>query len=224
MDPLTALGIGANVIQLVDFSIKIISHTNQIYKAADGMVDDLRDVEKLATDLSTCNRLLLADLRRIDPEQHSSSVPLQHGGGSSSNSSNNTTTTLVPQATPPIRSIQLENANADEQALADLCQDCNCIANTLLLKLEKVRYKPGLTSRKNEWKAAGKAIRSAWEQTEIEAIHSRLRQYREQLNTRLLLSVRWVFTSLLIYLFNQPTTPPPFLSAHHTYMHKCINA
>ncbi|CAI6333870.1 unnamed protein product [Periconia digitata] len=196
MDPLTALGVGANVIQVVDCSIKIISQTHQIYKAADGMADDLRDVEKLATDLSNHNALLLADLRRIDPEQHSSSVLLQYGGGSSSNSnsSNNATTTLVPQATPPTRSIQLENANANDQALADLCQDCNCIANTLLFKLEKVRYKPGLTSRKNEWKAAGKAIRSAWEQKEIEAIHSRLRQYRAQLDSRQLLSVRELIT------------------------------
>lgn len=215
MDPVSGLSIAANVMQVVDFSIKIISHTTQIYKAADGMVDDLRDVEKLATDLADCNTLLLADLRRIDPERHSSLVPLQHRGS-------NTTKTLVSQATPPMRPIQLENANPDERALADICQDCNNIANTLLLKLEEVRYKPEPTSKKNEWKAARKAIRFAWEHNEIDAIHSRLRQYREQLNTRLLFSVRWVFTSLLTYLTNQPTTPPSL--SLRTHIHTCINA
>lgn len=174
MDPLTAFGLSANVFQVVNFSIDIVSQGYRIYKSTDGTLDEFSDVGKLATDLTDCNTLLLDYLHRIDPLRQSPAVR------------SDSQTTLVPNTDATSKPQRF--LNSDEQALAELCRDCNRIADTLLLKLVKVKLKPG--SSKNEWKAAAKAFRVAWDRTEIESINSRLRHYREQLNTRLLLSVR----------------------------------
>jgi hypothetical protein len=176
MDPLTAFGLSANVFQVVNFSIDLVSHGFRIYKSTDGVLDEFSDVEKIATDLSNCNTLLLDYLHRIDAVQLSPDSPLQ----------SNSSATLA--ANDKLSSKSRSFTDADEQALADLCRDCNRIADTLLLKLVKVKLKPGTS--KSEWKAACKAFRIAWDKSEIESINSRLRQYREQLNTRLLLTVR----------------------------------
>jgi hypothetical protein len=174
MDPLTAFGLSANVFQVVNFSIDLVSHGYRIYKSTDGTLSEFSDTEKLATDLSDCNTLLLDYLHRVDAVKP---LPLVRG---------NSNTTLVACDEAPGKPQRF--SNADEQSLADLCRDCNHIADTLLLKLVKVKLRPGTS--KTEWRAAAKAFRVAWDRSEIESINSRLRQYREQLNTRLLLSVR----------------------------------
>ena len=176
MDPATALGFSANVFQVVHFSIGVVSNGIKIYKSADGRLDEFSAVEKLATDLSDCNTKLLTYLPYVDPKQQWLSPPTQGNGNA----------TLVSEDRPPVKSSRV--LNSEEQAMAELCRDCNRIAETLLSKLEKVRFMPG--PKRNEWRAARTAIRAAWDQSEIDSINSRLWQYREQLNTRLLLSVR----------------------------------
>lgn len=40
MDPLSSLGVAGNVIQFVDFGIKLVSRFNQIYRSADGALQE----------------------------------------------------------------------------------------------------------------------------------------------------------------------------------------
>jgi hypothetical protein len=60
MEPLSALGLAANVVQFVDFTWRLISETRSIHKSADGAGEDvllldtiLRDVEDLNNGLSS---------------------------------------------------------------------------------------------------------------------------------------------------------------------------
>ncbi|KAF1967009.1 hypothetical protein BU23DRAFT_304507 [Bimuria novae-zelandiae CBS 107.79] len=176
MDPLATFGLSANVFQVVNLSIEIVSHGYRIYKSSDGALSEFSDVEKLTTDLSNCNTSLLDYLQRIDPVLQSAPALVR----------GDTNLTLVAGDDASIKASSF--ANKDEQVLADLCRDCNRIADTLLLKLVRVKVNPGAS--RIEWRAATKAFRVAWDKSEIESINSRLRQHREQLNTRLLLSVR----------------------------------
>jgi hypothetical protein len=58
MDPLTALGLASNVIQVVDFSIKIVSKGRQIYKSADGALVETVDLEAVTTNFTIINEKL----------------------------------------------------------------------------------------------------------------------------------------------------------------------
>jgi len=58
MDPLTALGLASNVIQIVDVSTRIVSKGQSIYKSADGTLAENMDAEAVATDLNLLNTKL----------------------------------------------------------------------------------------------------------------------------------------------------------------------
>ena len=52
MDPLTALGLAANIVQFVDFTSKLISQSHEIYRSADGALEDHVALENVANNLS----------------------------------------------------------------------------------------------------------------------------------------------------------------------------
>ncbi|OCL12856.1 hypothetical protein AOQ84DRAFT_372705 [Glonium stellatum] len=52
MDPLTALGFASNIIQIVDFTVKIISRGHELYDSADGILKDHAILEDAANNLS----------------------------------------------------------------------------------------------------------------------------------------------------------------------------
>jgi hypothetical protein len=52
MDPLTALGLASNIIQVVDFSTKLVSKGYNIYKSADGSLAENVDAEAITRNLT----------------------------------------------------------------------------------------------------------------------------------------------------------------------------
>lgn len=44
MDPLSSLGVAGNVIQFIDFGIKLVSRFKQIYRSADGALQENNDL------------------------------------------------------------------------------------------------------------------------------------------------------------------------------------
>lgn len=64
MDALTALSVASSVIQFVDFGSKLVSKSKKIYKSSDGVLDSTVDTERLTSDLTG----LLVGLRRKLPE------------------------------------------------------------------------------------------------------------------------------------------------------------
>jgi len=52
MDPLTALGLASNVIQVVDFSARLVSKGYKIYKSADGSLVENADAEAVTNSLN----------------------------------------------------------------------------------------------------------------------------------------------------------------------------
>lgn len=47
MDPLSSLGVAGNVIQFVDFGIKLVARFNQIYRSADGALQKNNDLSEV---------------------------------------------------------------------------------------------------------------------------------------------------------------------------------
>jgi hypothetical protein len=60
LDPLTALSVAGTIVQFVDFSSKILSHTAEFYNSAEGALSTNEELELVTADLSN----LLARLRR----------------------------------------------------------------------------------------------------------------------------------------------------------------
>lgn len=58
MDPLTALSLASNVIQIVDFSTRLVSKGYKIYKSADGTLAENVDAEAVTNSLNMLNAKL----------------------------------------------------------------------------------------------------------------------------------------------------------------------
>ena len=60
LDPLTALGLAGNLVQVIQFSYDIVSEGNKIYHDAGGVLDQNRTTEEVASDLSQLTQNLKA--------------------------------------------------------------------------------------------------------------------------------------------------------------------
>lgn len=75
MDPLTALGVASNVIQIVDFSSRLLSRTQEIYRSRDGRLQDHVRLGDAATNLLE----LVTDLQNIKvPRRRQQTVADRH--------------------------------------------------------------------------------------------------------------------------------------------------
>lgn len=176
---MTSLSLCANVIEVLNFSIKLVSKGYHIYKASDGTLIENYDAEVLAVDLQNSNATLSQVLYRSERKPKSFDA------------STSSLTLALHRSPAPSR----VDDDESDQELIDLCGACNKIAQELVDKLTRLRVQPG--TRHREWKSARQALKSVWSKGEIDAAAARLKQYRDQLNTRILVSLRSVD---LIYL------------------------
>ena len=84
------------------------------------------------------------------------------------------------------RSEKEQNLSEDDEALRRLCEASNKIAGSLIDRLETI--KPGDEYR--SWKSIRSALKSVWIKSELDETAARLQNYRTQLNTRILVSIR----------------------------------
>ena len=63
MDPISAVGLAANIAQFVDFGIKAVSKGNQIYRSCDGRLREHQDLAIVTNDLLLLQTKLSEGLR-----------------------------------------------------------------------------------------------------------------------------------------------------------------
>lgn len=71
MDPLSALGLASNIIQVVDFGSRLVFKGREIYGSVDGATAVNRELESITTDLNRVCAELIAPERYINKEQAS---------------------------------------------------------------------------------------------------------------------------------------------------------
>lgn len=71
LDPLTAFSLASGVVQLVDFSCKIISKGYEISRSKDGITDDIADIKTVTEHLGSVNDDLT---RRLQQRKSSGSL------------------------------------------------------------------------------------------------------------------------------------------------------
>jgi len=173
-DPISALSLGANVIQVVEVSFRLVSSSRAIYQSVDGSLAENLDTEILATDLQDCNAILSQSLAKFKSK---------NAGSTANWNPADSVTTLVPEPAEP------STWDAQEaEALQNLCEDCNRIATVLIQKLKHLKVDPNVRWR--ELKSLKQALKTVWSKEELDATANRLNLYRTQLNTRILVSLR----------------------------------
>ena len=149
MDPLSAFGLACGVIQVLDFSRKVLVKCRELYKhGASSENEEIESMAKCLTGLST-------DLDLANSVRNSG------------------------------RTTQLYH---DDQELLKLAQQCSRTATELVAKLQKLSIQDRFRKRD----AVRKAVNGVWKKSTIEGIERRLEQYRRTLDTRILISLRFV--------------------------------
>lgn len=83
----------------------------------------------------------------------------------------------------------MNNLSVESTALQNLSLSCNAIAATLLEKLQKMKVK----GQPTRWKSMRKVISTAWNEKELLELERRLSRYREELNLRIVVDLRYAY-------------------------------
>ena len=93
-----------------------------------------------------------------------------------------------------LRVDQNRQSTPEDKALDAICNGCIEISNKLLATFEKLQVQNGTKYRR--WASYQKAFISISSKREVDAMVSRLQSYKEELDTHVLVSLRWVIASL----------------------------
>ena len=150
LDPLTALGIASNAVQLAEFSSRLISRGHQIFKSTDGALTENLELEAIASGLLKMNNTLARSLR--SDELH-------------------------------------RTLSDDDKELQAICEGCRCVGTELINALQKLKIR----GNHGKWKSFRQALKTIWSKDEIDKLSKRLEGFRKQLDTYILVSLRYVW-------------------------------
>ena len=80
LDPINALSLAANVVQFVDYALRLVSKGHQIYRNAEGSTDDNVNLEKIALDLRHINGRLSTSLCECQNQPQDGILVPEDGG------------------------------------------------------------------------------------------------------------------------------------------------
>jgi hypothetical protein len=149
LDPLTAVGLVANVLQFVDFGIKVVSKGQEIYRSAEGLPLNYLDFKAISRDLG----LLTGQIERS------------------------------------LNSASRSNLSPEDEELASLSKECYEIARELSEAVKPLSTRP-VSGPGRVFKSARQGFKVIWNKDKVDGIAERLRNYREALDTRILVSLR----------------------------------
>jgi len=169
MDPVTAMGCAASVIQFVQFGSKLISESREIYRSTDGALDKNLALEQIAKNLSELNAALRLDREPGDLFTHKGTTAAKRRKSKA-----------AKFARPP------RNPSAVEQQLNRICEECDSVTQQLLKELDKLKLRGG----QRKWGSFRQALSNVWSQGEIQELEKKLEGIRKQIDTTLLVYLR----------------------------------
>lgn len=174
LDPLTALGVAGNIVQFVDFTVKLMSKSHELYKSTDGALVGNKDLEAIAANLNRLTERLRTDMNRhlLPPVKV---IKLRDDVSS--------------KYAERERALKLQDYTPENRAeieLGEINAKCGDVAGDLIsiLRMFKVEGK------NNKWKSFRMALKTVWDEDQIQNAVSRLIECRKALDTELLISLR----------------------------------
>jgi hypothetical protein len=86
--------------------------------------------------------------------------------------------------------LQKSGLVVQDQALASICQGCTTISNQLLAKLNKLKIEDGEKHR--GYRSFRQALKSVWAKGSIDEMAARLKAFRSEMDSHVLVSLRYV--------------------------------
>jgi hypothetical protein len=174
LDPLTALGVAGTIVQFVDFTVKLMSKSHELYKSTDGALVGNKDLEAIAANLNRLTERLRTDMNR--------------------------------HLLPPVKAIKLRDDVSSKQAerelaftlrdytpenraeieLGEINAKCGEVAGDLISILRMFKVE----GNNNKWKSFRVALKTVWDEDQIQKAVSKLTECRKALDTELLISLR----------------------------------
>lgn len=209
MDALTALSVASSVITFVDFAGKLLSDSRMIYKSANGLLSPTVDVEILTVDLFTITQ----GLKRKLPEHRLLSSPLleSHERTEDDEALDRLCIRCVEIAEilkEKLESLKLKpkkdeklKTRRDEKADEDILEAENMggkrgnnigLSNSKSAMLIGRAVEGSKGRRFGKWASFRKALEAAWSKSEIEELVATLRDFRSEIEFRILVSLRYV--------------------------------
>jgi hypothetical protein len=199
MDPLTALSIASSVVQFVDFGSKLLSNSRKLYKSSHGILSENLDIEDVTQDL----RSLLQGLKRKLPEDRLlRNVPPSDAGQRSDDDEAldhlcRRSVTIAEDLLKRLNKLTVKPLNEDGQddvsvPLPEIAKSRRDRAWRLLGGSE---MEPPRKMQFRKWESFRKALEASWDKKEIETTAATLREYRSEMEFRILVRFRRVLTT-----------------------------
>lgn len=201
MDALGALSIASAIITFLDFGGKLISDTRKIYKSADGALSSGLDTEIIALDLLT----LTQGLRRKLPENRRLGRQYSLGVGDDDEALDRICgrcVVIADELTKKLNKLKLSTANPDGITTVASPDPTSKTIDTSNRRAQKVLGGGGSKADERakapvyrKWDSFRKALEGVWSKREIEEMSATLRDLRDEMEFRILVSFRYVLVA-----------------------------
>jgi hypothetical protein len=197
MDPITATGLAASVIQFVQFGSKLISQSIEIYQSTDGALGENIALADIAKNLSELNSVMqerqpraLRNLREATAAKRNAehNAALRERQPPALRQFREATAAKQPNL-GVAKSTKSKNLSVAEKQLDQICEECDRVTRQLLKGLDKLK----LQGRHRKWGSFRQALSNVWSQGEIRALEKKLNGVRKRVDTTLLVYLRYVW-------------------------------
>jgi hypothetical protein len=80
----------------------------------------------------------------------------------------------------------------DDRLLESICKGCDDLAHDLIARLDKLKVPENKKGKVKTWPSLSIALQSMWKREELSEIQERLKEYRQQIDSRIIHSLRSV--------------------------------
>lgn len=189
MEALTALSVASSVIQSVDFSSKLLSKSKKLYRSKNGVLSSTIDSERIILALST----LLVSLRRKLPENR-----ILSGGTPPKRSENDEaldglckrSVEIAEQLLQKLEKLRVRVKKTDGSKIPG--QEADKASRSDLQKGYEDQLKELEGRRFSKWDSFRTALQESWTKHEMEELASQLREFRSEIEFRVLLTFRYL--------------------------------
>lgn len=157
MEALTALGVAGNVVQFVDFLLKLLSEGSEIAGSMHGATEQVLELKDIYDHLNTFSSTLCR-------------------GGNHANGTNMSPRGLIGILDSNIGASQGANLQSHIKALEELTTECTTLCGKLLEVVRSLQFKAASGS---PFKSFIAALKTAWSSKKIKTLEESLDRYQK---------------------------------------------